>query len=281
MVFIVLEDERAPIFTREILKEYPSSCVVKINTKSFKTDFNLLQSKPTLTDKWLVLVNSKISKVYVEQLAKLKTINMLVYCSQNNYKEKLSICRNSCETKFLNVISMTLPSCVNYIKSQLEIAEDVAVKLAKKCNLYTPFVEESIILLKTLDHKITSYDVDNYVQKRSNVTVYTLFYYLLERNGNVDGILKFIYEYRHALDYLKKRLLKLFSYAETIYMSMETGELGNDNVDEFIENNDIDASSYFVRRVIHIHQSIGYDLLLLNKITIENLDSIPSLLSIL
>lgn len=282
MNIILLEDARAPIFSEDLRAKTPRSSIIRMEPKNTRTCISLMKGKPTLTSTWLVFVDMKVSDIVLESISGLPNCINIVFTKSVDAERKLSICRKGGDSKLLDMINVDKESCVSYITSRLNTSEKLSKSIADKCNYFLPYIEEAILVLEMIDKEVTKSDVDLYIQKRSNLTVNSLFYHLVGFKTLSSQIVSdFLYQYKFAFPYIKKKLLLLFSESEKIYKSIENGNLGLDNIKDYLKNNKVKISEYMISVLISkIHPIIGLGELVLIKISIDKIDDMVNLLSL-
>lgn len=283
MNFVVLEDPRAPLFTQELVEQFPKSSTVGINPRNTKGLIPTLNGSPTLTDNWLVLVDKRVGDTVIAELAGMKTCINVFYAKANNVNYIAALCREHGDCQIVDMLNMDEPSTINYVKTKLNVNESVARELVKRCKCYLPYIEESMLTLKSLQEPITINHVKEYIQKRSETTVFTVFYHLVGlKRKRLSELGLFLYQYRYAYPYIKKRLQKIFTETIKLYKDIELGKLGGDNIKDYLSENKMEVSEYFVRRIVlELHETMTVDELYLHKIIIDKTDNMPTLLSVL
>lgn len=282
MNIILLEDPRAPIFSEDIRSKIPRSSFIRMEPKNTRTCISLMKGKPTLTSTWLVFVDKKVSDIVLESISGLPNCVNIIFTKSVDAERKLSICKKGGDSKILDMINVDKESCVSYINSRIGTTEKLSKLIAGKCNYFLPYIEEALLVLEMLDTDVTKSDIDLYIQKRSNLTVNSLFYHLVGfKVLSSEMVSDFLYQYKFAFPYIKKKLLLLFSESEKIYKCIEDGSLGLDNIKGYLKNNKVKISEYMISVLISkIHPIIGLGELVLIKISIDKIDDMTNLLSL-
>lgn len=281
MIYLVIEDKRATIFSTPVIEKFPKSSIVKVNKYNAHKEMSLIKMRPTLTNTWLVLVDNNVPEPIVEQLLEYESnCIILLYCDENNIYFRYNILNSKCKTYRVNVKTMNKEDCEKYIKDRINISVDALHSMTTENN-FMPYIEECLIVLESLDKQISKEDVINYIPKRMNVTVYDVFYNLINyKIGNTKSIVSFLYQFKYAWDYIQTKIVMLCNITLKLYNDIEDGILGADNVDEYYNNNGkLGVSIYFVKLVIlKLFPKISYLEIISNRLLVERLEDIPSLL---
>ena len=278
---VLMEDKRAPYFSSELREKFPKSCTIRLTFKSDKSVLKLLEHPPTLRSQWLVIVERGCPDNLISLVAKCKNSINLVMSDQLSSKRHFSLLRGLGETRLVDMITADEQTCVDMVKKRLDISDNVAKELVKLCSCYLPHLEENIVTLECLGGPITKTDLTNYIQRKNNLTVYSLFYHLVGVKAAPEKqLVNYLHDYRHAVSYIRKKLLGLFDIAVLAYSFIESGELGVDNVDEFIKNNKLKVSAYFVKKIVdELHKCVDYSSLLLLRYKVDKTNNMVTLLS--
>lgn len=280
MIFVVLEDSRAPLFTMELLKDVPSSSVVRVNRDTTNEELKKLNGSPLFTKKWFAIVEKSCSSSTIKSVLSTKAV-IILYATKTNLESKLILCKQFSDVKVVDLISPSKEYCTSYVEESLGVSHSLAEKICSKSNYFLPSIEENIMILKSLD-TVDNKAVNLYVSTRSNTTTFTIFYFLVGlRDVNKKAMVKFLYDFRYAFSYIKTSLLSLFETSKAAYRAIESGELTVDNLSEFLKsNNKLKATKYFLERVvIDLHPHMSYDTLVLKEIQISKCSSMIELLS--
>ena len=284
MIFVVLEDPRCPIFTEGIMTKFPQSSVVRVNKKSKITDLKKLTSKPLLTSKWLVFIDSKTESATLKFVGSQDSCICVYYTTSIRSKSDFNMCKSICnETEFIDNLNIGKENSISFIKSNINISDSDAEFLYNRCNKFLPYISESVNLLKGLQVFITRSHIQNYTPKHLNITPNTLFYNLVGiKCSDTKMISEYLYAYRYAFDYIYKSINALFSACSILYKDIESGELSNDNIEEYHANHaNLNVSIYFIRTTLNeIYPSLSYGDLCIKRITIKKVKSILDLLSL-
>lgn len=284
MTIVLLEDERAPIFSAPLRKRFPSSSIVYITSRNLKDYIKTLKSKPILSNKWLVFVDKRVGTNATEELASLENCITVFYVTNKTAKQILSLVKGVKEdVRFLDVLNMDKDECAKYITTRLPISIQNATILANRCNYYLPYIEESILTLNSLEPPIRKSDIEKYIAKHNSMNPTFLFYHIVGlRKANDREIADYLYAFRYAHSYIKKSLLDIFSDVEIIYGDMYKGELGADNISSYYTSKRLKVSEHLVKNVVlNIHKNVSVDALVLYKYTVQKTETILDLLSIL
>lgn len=281
MNYLVIEDSRAPLFSRDFFKNTPKDSIFRITKRTLYKDLDDLKKSPLFTNKWFVLIENKVGNDMIEKMKDHTDVDVIVLADRNNYVSKRSYLLKLGEFKVIDLVNPSKDYCERFVINELGVTKDTAKVLLGRSNYFLPTIVENVNLLKCLGRTPTTNDVNLYVSRRTSVTVYTLFYYILN-NSKVKPktILLFLHEFRFAFNYVKTRLIELFDVSMKIYDSVESGTLGGSNCIQFIEDNNLDVTEYFVRIVItDLHPKITYEKLYLEKLRISRIENIVELLN--
>lgn len=247
MIYLVQEDARCPIFTRELVgKTFPYSSVIRVDKRM---DVKI-SGKPSLTKTWLLLLNNNLNAEQLEKYLATPNCSFVVYVDDKNLNYKASICKKFDTIKILNVTNFCKEDCIDYIMKRLSISETLAKEVFVKTGSFLPRIEEAIVTLSCLNN-VGSKEIDSYLPRSSSVSVNTVFYYIIGlRKTSESKIVDFLWQFRYSFSYLKKNLIRLCNACIRIYGSLEEGELGLDNVDEYLKKSKLDVSPYFIRLII-------------------------------
>ena len=284
MNIILIEDPSVPIVSSEIKEKFPQPSIRYVNKKTDSADLVCLKNHPLLTIKWLVIIEHGSPIDMIEGLVKLETCVCVVMSSKSNYLSYISLCKKFGECRFIDASKLDKASNRKYVIKRIGVGEKCADKLCVYCNEYLPYIEEAIITLQSLDKDIVEADISKYISKRTGITVHSLFYHLIGYKTCNDKLMTlFLYRFRYALPYLKKKLVSLLDTTMKLYSSMQCGELGPDDIDSYMASNEkLGVSKYFVSNAVtNLYSSIDYDVLVLTKIKIEKTENIIQLLSYL
>ena len=283
MSLVLIENRLCPIVSEEVKSKFPQPSIRVVSRDTTKSELDKLKRHPLLTKKWLVLVEEKVSSVVIEDLLQSETCYVVIFANQTNYLFYIDLCKRYGDYKFIDASKLDEKANRDYVKKRLGVGKECSDIICTYCNEYLPYIEEAIITLESLNREIKTSDVTKYLSKRTNITVYSLFYHLVEiRQLNQKSLTLFLYQFRFALPYLKKSLMNIIDTVLKIYVSIDNGELGNDNVVEYLTKTRLKVSKYFVTTTVSsIYPSVDYDSLLLLRIRIEKTESIIQLLSYL
>lgn len=284
MNIILNEDLRVPIFTNKIVKKFSNSSIVKVNKRTRFDDLKrTLSYRPLFNKSYLILVSKNTEPTVLEYCLTLKDEVVVVYCDSNSKNIYYNKAKKFSTTKIVDVTRMDESGTIDYIKSRLTISDDNAKKLMNKCNKFMPFIEENVISLEVLGCTITSKEIDKYVSKYSNITVYSLFYSILGiKSINSKDLVYFLYSFRRAFDYLHKTLLTLFKITIRIYSDIESGDLGCDNIKQYHTEKELkDVSVYFVKQIVEeSHKSLNLRDILVLEYAVKESKNILELLNL-
>lgn len=283
MNVILLEDERASEFTKKLYSSYPETSIVKVSTKDTIEKLYFLNNKPLLTTNWLVLVDKRVGLPIIEFLATNKFCVNIIYATDLDSSLKLAFCKKlNDDSSIVDMLNISKDSAISFITSEISIDEVLAEKLYNKCNKFFPYIVGALHSLSMLDRKIVSKDLDVYVESHSSLTPNSLFYHLVGvKTLNYKSTIKYLYDYKNAFPYIKKKLLTLYNASEKLYKDIENGELHTNNLDDYCKSNKLKVSPYFVKIIVtKVYKTLTYDELILSKCLVNNLDSTLSLLSL-
>lgn len=279
MIYLVKEDIRCPIFTRELVgKTFPYSSVIRVNKKSDV----VISGKPSLTKTWLLLLDNNLNDKQLEKYLILPNCSFVVYVNDKTLNFKAEICRKYDKIKILDVVNLSKDDSIDYIMKRLNVDNVVAEEVFKKTGKFLPRIEESIVILSCLN-KITISDIEKYLPSYSNISINTLFYYIVGfRKTTEKKIIDFLWQFRYAFSYLKRGLIRLCNCCIKIYNSLEEGVLGIDNVDEFLRKSRIDVSPYFVTTIItEVHRTLTYSDIFRLKLKINKASNMLDILALI
>lgn len=280
MIYLCIEDKRAPIFTERVRGCFPNSSIIKLNKWNFKNSIKFLNnSKPILSNTWLVLVNlSELKESQIENLSGIKYSTIIVYCSEQNCKFLYGIFRkfiDSDNIKIINVKVFSREQASEYVKSKIRIEDEALNSLVKDKN-FMPRIEESLTILKTLDKTVTKKDIDKYININSiPATAYDLFYSILKiGNKSHKDLVIFLYNFRYASSYIFKQLDLFFSESLNIFDLCSSGKLTLDNLDNYFKSKKLKTTQNFVRVITdcYFNTSVDFETLIIlrNQIAREN-----------
>lgn len=284
MNIVLIEDSKAPIFSRDLKMKFPGSCTMYVEKRSTIDSIKLIESPPTLMDKWLVIVKDGVQEPVMKYIANLGEKNINLFMSDTlNYTKIYSIVNSKIETKILNAVNVEEATSVKYSMNRLNISKDVAEYLVKICNNYMPHLEEAIIVLEGLGEDVTKSSVDKYIPRRVNLTIYSLFYHLVGiKIIGEKNLALYLYNYKYAIKYIKKKLLNLLNISQIIYRDVESGSLGSDNIEEYYNSKNLKVSKYFISKVVNeMHPTLDYPTLLVLKYRIEKTTNMITLLNLI
>lgn len=282
MNIVLIEDYRAPYFSSEMQSKFPNPCIINVTRKSDNSILKLLESSPTLRDKWLVIVRGGTNQNLIKLIAKSTNSINLFMATELNFKTIYSVVSKYSETKILNMVNPSDETCLSIVKSRLSISDEIANQLVRISRNYLPFLEEYITTLECLNTVITKESIKEFIQPRNNLTVYSLVYKLtgISEISNKQ-LMVFLHDYRYATPYLRKRLLVLLDAIILMYKNIEIGELGLDNIEEFISKNKLKVTPYFTKRVIdEMHKSLKFSALILIRYQVEKCTNIIMLINL-
>ena len=284
MIFVVLEDSRCSIFTESIVKKFPTSSIVKINKSSKIVNLKFLESKPLLTNKWLVFIDNNVDDLTLKFVGSKEHCICIYYTTSVGCKRDYSKCRSiNTESEFIDNLNIGKDKSIDFIQNQINISKEDAEYLYNRCNKFLPYISESVNTLKVLGEYITRTHIQNYTSKHLNVTPNTLFYNLIDLKFTDRKIItEYLYTYRYAFDYLYKSLNSLFNSSLKLYKDIENGELSVDNVDNYYnKHSTLSVSLYFVKTIlIDVYPNLTYGDLCIKRITMKKVNSILDLLSL-
>lgn len=265
MNFIILEDDRAPVFTLELLSKHPSLSIVTVDKKSDSNLIDSLKSKPLLSKKWIVLVKGSVSESYKRAIALSDLCIGIFYSSKSALpKDKVLISKFG-EYKVINMLNPGKEWIVEYVMKSLEVDYTLAEAICNKGNKFFPYVYEAVLSLHPFKGEITSYHINTFLQEPLSCNPTYLFESLLNINKcNTTTIVKYFYQFRYAFSYLKTELLNLCKVVTMLYSSIQQGNLGNDNVEEYARTlpRDTKISIYLIRQTVSVYYS---------KLTLESI----------
>lgn len=283
MNIILLEDDRASEFTKKLYKSYPETSIVKVHQRDSVEKLSFLDNKPLLTANWLVLVDRRVDIGVIGFLAKKSLCINIIYANDLDSSLKLSVCKKvSDDSSIVDMLNISQEGAIDFITSELDISEELAIKLYNKCNKFFPYIVGALHSLSVLNRRIVSKDLDLYVESHSHITPNSLFYHLVGvKCVNTPTVVKYLYDYKNAFTYIRKKLLTLYNASEKIYKDIEKGDLHSNNIDDYCRSTKLKVSPYFVKIIVtKVYKILTYDELILGKCLVNNLDSILSLLSL-
>lgn len=283
MNIILLEDSRAPLFTERLVQSFPNSSVVGITKRNNSSILKELSSRPLLSDKWLLLIESNTNEELIKSLFSMDSCICVLKCKDSEKDYFLALSRSRGDTRFVDCKNITEEEAVKRITSKLDTTEQIARMIYTKCNKFMPYIEETIVSLSCLGRAVKMSDLDNYMEKYNSITIYSLYYHILgiDKISNKE-LVTYLYRYKYAIDYIKKTLLDLFDSTESLYKSIDEGLLGSDNIHEYVKNTKLKVTPYFVTKTVNkIYKSMTYADLVITKIRITKVESIVELLDIL
>lgn len=251
MVYVVLEDLRAPLFTNKICASFPSTATKHI-TKACKTlDTSLYKSRPILCKTWLVLVDKDVPFTRITALLANSNVTLILYSSQAKSASLYAQCMDyTKDVKVVNVLSPPRELVLQHICEELSASEKEAVLLYKHCNGYLPYIEEAIHILAPQNIALTPKVLDVLVPKVLPVDRFKLFYHLVGIQKVPSRLLtEYMYQFRYAYKYFHDELKELFNVCVKIYYAIQEGRLGQDNIEAFCREESLSVSLYFVRRI--------------------------------
>lgn len=277
-----MEDSRAPLFSRDFLRDIPSDSIFKVTRNTLIKDLEVLKRNPLFTNKWFVLFDSKVDTSMIDRMISYPNADVIVMADRVNYQKKKSSLMKLGEYKVIDLVNPSKEFCKNYVIKELGVGDDVAKALLSRSNYFLPTIAENVNTLRSLGRTPTISDVNLYVSKRTSVTVYTLFYYLFNiSNVPSKSILMFLYEFRFAFVYLKTRLLELFDVSLTVYSDVESGVVSGVNCREYLSDKQFNVTEYFLKTVINeLHPLVTYEKLYLERLRFSRCENIVELLNL-
>lgn len=251
MVYVVLEDLRAPLFTNKICASFPSTATKHITKACKKLDTSLYESRPILCKTWLVLVDKDVPFARITSLLTNSNVTLILYSSKAKSASLYAQCVDyTDDVKVINVLSPPRELVLKHICESLSASEKEATLLYKHCNGYLPYIEEAIHILAPQHVALTPKVLDLLVPKALPVDRFKLFYHLVGLQKVPSRLLtKYMYQFRYAYKYFHDELVELFGICIKLYYAIQEGRLGQDNLETFCREESLPVSLYFVRRV--------------------------------
>lgn len=288
MIIVLIENDLYTIggksFINQLEAKFPRTSTMFASNKNLEyVKDNLVNSKPLLTNKWLV-VGNRLKESSALILVKNLYDNVLVlkYDSRTKDVDNLMKLLKSMhvEFKLMDNLNLSEPRLISYVSSELNLSEADAKTLVKRCNLYVPYINESVFALKSLGRQIERKDILNFVVKRSSFNSLSLFNHVIgfKRVPN-EVVARFIYDFRYALSYLKTDLLEKLEDALLIYSLMEEGLLSPSNFKDFEFPRKLKVSDYLLKSlVLDIYKSVSYETLIYTKLALSKVSNTFQLL---
>lgn len=286
MNIVLIED---PVFSIDSLKDSikskcPVSSQIHVNRNNFRDMLRLKDTTPLLTEGWTIMLSSTLSpKQSALFCTNPKDIVIIETRSRNKNEAIVTLSDLGIEFNVVDNVNVSRDRLVSYCMDKLGINKKDATTLCTRCNDYLPYVSESVSLLESLGRKINRADILRFINKRSSFNVNTLFYHLIGYNRKSrEDVACFIYDFRYALPYIKKSLLKILEDCISIYLLMESGFLGADNFKEFNFPKKLNISEYMLKKIIiDVHPVVPLEVLVLVKVSIQKMNKTYQLLNII
>lgn len=256
MNFLVLEDDRAPVFTLELLSKHPSLSVVTVDKNSNSSLLDSLKSKPLLSKKWIVLVKSSVSESHKRAIASSTLCIGIFYSTKTALPKDKALISEFGEYKLINMLNPSKKWIIEYVMNSLGVDYTLAESICNKGNKFFPYIHESVLMLQPFKGEITSYHINTFLQEHLSCNPTYLFESLLNVNKcNTTTIVKYFYQFRYAFSYLKTELLNLCRSVIMLYSNIQQGNLGNDNIEEYVRSlpRDTKISIYLIRQTVSVY----------------------------
>lgn len=267
MNYVVLEDERAPLFTNDIIKNVPNSSIVRITNKTLNTHLKVLDSKPLLSKQWLVFVEQNVSQNLIKNVLNKSACINIFYSTTDKYRLLQDyILTSGYKCSVVNMLNPSDEWVVRYICRTLHVEEDIALKIYKKSNKYLPYVEEGITILSLTGKKINDTVIQKYLPVRYSCNPSRLFlHYIGVKVSKLSDIVDYLYAFKFGYKSIKDKMIKMFEETITVYKLIAGNQLSIDNCEDFAKNHkEYKMSSYQLRRVVtQIYPSVSYEYLIL------------------
>ena len=265
-VFILYQNDPCIEDYSDIIKKpFPKSSI--ITTNSIPT---LPRTMPLLTDKWLILVY--LGRNYQKQIeASMLFVesSVIVFICKFGVNE---IC-NAVFTLYPDYTfydrSIVSPENLQkYVQHRLSVSPNVAKKIVERSGKYESSVVKNVEMLRILPpNELTNKMVDLYIPERNMASFNYVYQFLVLGVGNYSRVVKLVRQYQYSIETIVKFLVKrLNSEIEIFEMIMDAKLTGV---------NYLQVASELKEPIYKIENS----LLLFNKVTLEHLVVIRSLLS--
>ena len=286
MNIVLIED---PIYSVDSLKKsvkskFPVTSQISVTKGNFYEKLKLSKTTPLLTEGWAIITSSSLD---IKQCALLcsdsRNLIIMDVKPRNKHEAIVVLSGMGIEFSVVDNVHVSKPRLISYTRDKLNISEKDAITLCNRCNNYLPYVNESVSLLESLGKEITRSDILKYSNKRTSFNIQSLLLHLIGyKRANTDEVACFIYDFRYALTYIKRSLLKYLEDSIEIYILMENGLLGADNYKDFKFPRKLEMSEYLLKRlIIDIHPVVPLEMLILVKVSIQKINKTYELLNII
>lgn len=283
MIVVLLENSIYSIdsLVGKIKSKFPKTSILEVN-RSNRYDFlKLSHTVPLLTDGWVIIGNQSMS---VEQMLPFckDTNNLVILHTKPSKKNEVieSLDEHGIKYNLVDNINVSKESLIAYTSTTLSLLEKDAKALCNRCNNYMPYVIEAVTLLQTLGRQVTRNDINTFIQKRTNITINSLFMHMIGYKVlDVSLLATYLYDFKYAFKYVKTKLLEYVEDSIYVYSLIESGVLGSDNYSTFSFDRTLNISEYVLKNlVLHVHSEVSLEMLLLTKIKIQKCTSMFMLL---
>lgn len=281
MIYLVMEDSRAPLFTEDLYNTVPKSSIVKIKKSTLDLEVDKLNSSPLFTSKWFALIDRGVSENLIVKICSMKSVVPIIYVTDKTVGSVRSVISEFGENKLVNLINPSKSFCEKHVCKVLSVTEDVSKCLCEKSNYFLPSLEENINVLKSLGRAPSKKDINLYISRRNSVTIYSLFYFILGQSKVLPkNIIVFMHDFKYAFSYLKESLLKLFDDMLQIYDDIENAIVGKTNIDSYYKSSKLGCTLFFTKRVVlEFHKIFTYEEIYLRKLKLARCSNVVELLN--
>lgn len=266
MLYVVLESEFNVITPIEdaFIQYYHESSIVRIGSKDLSAqDIEKVKQPPLFNREWLIICG----EIRTDSIGMLKPDSNTIILKVTK-KHKLNVLLEAVRKyQYVLISNMTIEheTMIQWIVSELGTTQSIAQRIYKRAGGRTKLIVTGVQQLSGMQN-ITAKTVDQYIESAHTVNISMLVQYVLGISSNVsyDGIIQFLYTFRHARTWLRDCLVsEILIYLE-VFKEMDRGNLDITNFRQFktyTENKIISAlSEYRLQCIVESHRYVSTEL---------------------
>lgn len=253
-------------------KDIPTSSRIFVSPRNYNKVISKLDSRPVLTQYWLVIISSRLSISQMTHILSLKqNINIIETATKTSFQTlREELLNQDIDFKVLDNTKVDKSDAIRYVIKNLNIEIEDRKYLCKRHGFYFPRIVESVKILSGFD-KIDRKLIRKYTESKiiyiSQITEVLLGVGNVSKSEAVDCV----YEFRYGFKYLLRTISDDLDLYIFIFNEVSSGFLSLMNVREYeCDNSAFKAASIYKReKIINAFRNVSFDKLLYIKTRVD------------
>ena len=280
MIYFILEQDYNIInpVEQDFAKKFHAQSIKRLDSQSIS---EYPKTRPLLDPCWLVIIDSG---VFLRYANKIPNGNDVVLVRASN-KTVLNQCLEKAGAHAFKVINNYRVSdevVLRWVESKLRCTDRTAKYLCNRVDFRLKGVVEAVQSLIGFD-TVTIPLIRDVVEEVSRVSVHNVARMLvgIEDSVSYKEVVQWVSKFSHAVKWMRDSLIQELSVYESVFKAMSTGELSLHNYREFSSDHLKNVSSFKVKKIIELRDSISSEYLEYVILTVSSIRNDSSNLYVL